>query len=306
MTRVETSSKEFASERNRKRAAEQLIRTEIEFISNRDFTSKDVTDSVERVIPKDTRNSKSDLPPHLRRLCETDLLSKEEEATLFREMNLLKFQANVLRSRLNPKTATGEQLDAIESRLSQAQSIRDHIIKANMRLVISVVKKFVTPQQSFDEMLSDGIITLMQAVEKFDYDRGFRFSTYAYRSIARDAYRKINSARIEEARFTRDAEQWAFAQEEGQSASSMTDQMWHNLRELMTSMLGNLDRRERFIVRCRYALGSHRKVRSYQFIADKLGVSKERVRQIARRAVGKMQSMAAELNSDQLFVAAIV
>ena len=75
-----------------------------------------------------------------------------------------------------------------------------------MRLVMSIVKKFVTPQHSFDDMLSDGICTLMQAVEKFDYDRGFRFSTYAYRSIARNAYRSVTTARKEEARFTRDAE----------------------------------------------------------------------------------------------------
>ena len=67
----------------------------------------------------------------------------------------------------------------VERFLAAAQAIRDHIIKANMRLVISVVKKFVTPQHSFDDMLSDGIYSLMQAVDKFDFDRGFRFSTYA-------------------------------------------------------------------------------------------------------------------------------
>ena len=62
-----------------------------------------------------------------------------------------------------------------------------------MRLVMSIVKKFVTPQQAFDELLSDGILTLMQAIEKFDFDRGFRFSTYAYRSIARNAYRCVTT-----------------------------------------------------------------------------------------------------------------
>ena len=60
-----------------------------------------------------------------------------------------------------------------------------------MRLVISIVKKFVGPQHSFDDMLSDGTMSLMHAVDKFDYDRGFRFSTYAYRAIARNAYRSI-------------------------------------------------------------------------------------------------------------------
>ncbi len=226
-----------------------------------------------------------------------DALPRNESTEVLRRI--------VLRSRLDPANATEEHLLAIESRLGQAQAIRDHIIQANTRLVMSIVKKFVTSQQSFDEMLSDGIVTLMQAVEKFDFDRGFRFSTYAYRSIARNAYRTVTTARKEEARLTRDAEEWAFEQEDSQSASTMTDQVWSNLRELMTSMLDNLDRRERFIIRSRYALGAHRKARTFQYLADKLGVSKERVRQLEQRAVSKLQSMAAELEMDELFNAAM-
>ncbi len=291
--------------------AERLLRTEIDFISNPEFASAGLRprNSAGELIPSDADGpgtAPSDLPPHLRRLCTTDLLSPADEWTLFREMNLLKFQANALRARLDPKTATEAELRAIESRLAQAQTIRDHLIQANMRLVMSIVKMFVTPQRSFDEMLSDGIITLMQAVEKFDYDRGFRFSTYAYRSIARNAYRTLTVARQEESRLTRDAEEWAFQQEASLSSSSLTDQVWSNLRDLMTSLLGRLDRRERFIIRSRYALGAHRKVRTFQHLADKLGVSKERVRQLEQRAVAKLRAMAAELEMDDLFNAAMV
>ena len=70
-----------------------------------------------------------------------------------------------------------------------------------MRLVIAIVKKFVTPKHSFDDLLSDGIVSLMQAVDKFDYSRGFRFSTYAYRAIARNAYRTITDQQKMESRF---------------------------------------------------------------------------------------------------------
>jgi len=288
--------------------AERLCRAEIDFIPNRGFAAEGLQarDIVLAVLPTGSNVAPRDLPPHLRRMCETNLLSHEHEATLFREMNLLKFQANAMRSRLNPAAATEEELAAIESRITQAQAIRDHIIGANMRLVMSIVKKFITPQHSFDEMLSDGIVTLMQAVEKFDYDQGFRFSTYAYRSIARTAYRKVTSARAEQARFTRDAEGWACEQESSQSSSSMTDQVWSKLRELMALMLQKLDRREQFIIRSRYALGAHRSTQSFQYLADKLGVSKERARQLERRAVGKLQSMAGEFDMDALFGASMV
>ncbi len=239
-------------------------------------------------------------------MCDSELLSQEQETALFREMNYLKFRANALRSRINLENVDSRSIEAIDRLLLRSQTIRDRIIQANTRLVMSIVKKFVTPQQSFDDMLSDGIYTLMQAVEKFDYDRGFRFSTYAYRSIARNAYRAVTTARAEQARFTRDADEWAFEQEDDQSASSMTEGVWSNLRDLMSSMLGELDRRERFIIRSRYALGAHRKVRTFQSLADKLGVSKERVRQLEQRAMSKLRAMAAEYEMDELFTASMV
>jgi len=287
----------------------EILRTEIDFIPNPEFRISD--DGENEIVAatlegaNSTAKAPADLPAHLRRICETELLTHEQEVALFREMNRLKYCANVLRTRLDPEDVDAQAVDTIEAMLSQAEKIRDHIIQANMRLVMSIVKKFVTPQQSFDDMLSDGIYTLMQTVEKFDYDRGFRFSTYAYRSIARNAYRAVTTASKEEARFTRDAEEWAFEQEDDHSASSMSDQVWSNLRELTASMLDQLDRRERFIIRSRYALGAHRKVRTFQCLADKLGVSKERVRQLEQRAVSKLRTLAAEFEMDELFGASM-
>lgn len=290
--------------------AEELMRTEIDFISNREFLAEDQFGSelVATTLQVDSSPSQVgvDLPAHLSRMCDCDLLTPDQERALFREMNLLKYRANLLRSRIDPDQLEAGVLDTTESLLAQAQKIRDHLIKANMRLVMSIVKKFVTPQHSFDDLLSEGVVTLMKAVEKFDFDRGFRFSTYAYRSIMRHVYRTVKLSQKEEATFTRDAEEWAFEASDARSGSSMSDQVWSNLRELMVTLLGQLDRRERFIIRSRYALGSHRKVRTFQYLADKLGVSKERVRQLESRAVSKLQTIAAESKADDLFSAAMV
>ncbi len=291
------------------RAAE-LLRMEIDFIPNEAFQRDAFTPSefVQETLGDlaVSGNAPADLPAHLRRMCDSDLLTQQQETALFREMNYLKFQADALRADIDLDAVDPTLIATIDRLLERSETIRDRIIQANMRLVMSIVKKFVTPQQSFDDILSEGVFTLMQAVEKFDFDRGFRFSTYAYRSIARNAYRHVTSARKEQARFTRDAEEWAFEQEDEQANSSMTDKVWSNLRELMTSMLDGLDRRERFIIRSRYALGAHRKVRTFQCLADKLGVSKERVRQLEQRAMGKLQAMAAEMEVDDLFSASMV
>ncbi|MGY8771066.1 MAG: sigma factor [Planctomycetales bacterium] len=191
-TELETPRKELGRHATSTQAvrdrAEALLRTEIDFIPNPEVATEDqrASDFIESTLTfgKAAAGAPTDLPTHLRRLCETALLTHEEESSLFREMNLLKYQANVLRSRIDPKHAEDQQFLAVETLLKRVEVIRDHIIQANMRLVISIVKKFITPQHSFDDMLSDGIYTLMKSVEKFDFYRSFRFSTYAYRSIA--------------------------------------------------------------------------------------------------------------------------
>lgn len=288
---------------------EDLFRLEIDFIPSEEFKESECfgrDELIESTLngAKKKSNAPTELPAHLRRLCEEELLSQDQESALFRRMNYLKYRANLLRTKWSEFDAERIAPDAIaeiRALVEEAQAIRDHIIKANMRLVMSVVKKFVTPQHSFDDMLSEGVFTLMQAVEKFDYSRGFRFSTYAYRSIARTAYRAVSATQKEQAQITRDAEEWGFEHVDDRSSSPQGERVWSKLREVTASMLERLDRRERFIVRSRYALGSHRKVKTFQYLADKLGVSKERVRQLEQRAVGKLQAMAKEIETEELF-----
>ncbi|MDZ4850531.1 MAG: sigma-70 family RNA polymerase sigma factor [Pirellulaceae bacterium] len=276
----------------------------IEFIPNASFKASEV-ECLDIVLEEKTSLAKEveelrSLPEHLSRLCQAGLLTPAEEQSLFRQMNELKFRASELRAGIDVNTPDPQAIDSIEKMMRSAQEIRDHIIQANIRLVISIVKKYVTPQQCFDEMLSEGIVTLMQSVEKFDFERGFRFSTYAYRAVSRTAYHCVVAAREHEARFVRDAEEWAFEQLDSQQPSTMTDQFWGGLRSLTAFMLKRLDRRERFIIRSRYALGSHRQVRTLQDLANRLGVSKERVRQLEARAVSKLQEMAGEVDLDEL------
>jgi RNA polymerase primary sigma factor len=57
-------------------------------------------------------------------------------------------------------------------------------------------------------------------------------------------------------------------------------------------MLDQLDRREKLIIRARFSLGGHRRVQTLQKLADRLGVSKERVRQLEKRALDKLRGFA--------------
>ncbi len=281
-----------------------LLRRELSFIISPSFKRIDhelerevlegnvVAEEVAAAVPKN-------LPGHLARLCEAKMLSADEERELFRRMNYLKYRANVLRASLDPECPDMIRLEQAERFIAAAQLARDRLIKANMRLAISVVKRFVTARHTFDDLLSEGIVSLMHAVNKFDYDRGFRFSTYAYRAIARNTYRTITSHQKEVVRFSSDMGE-ALADSLIDGSSADTDMRnWSRLRQSLTQLLRRLDRREQLIVRCRYALGAHRKVQTFQAIAEKLGVSKERVRQLEQRAMGKLRTMACDLDLEE-------
>lgn len=277
----------------------KFLDREIDFIPNRSFRD---ARSESRILGRDLDEERAtpasklprDLPAHLARLCESQLLSAPAEAELFRRMNYLKFRANMLRSQLNPDKPNAKILHEAERLLTEASDVRDRIIRANMRLVISIVKKFVGPQHSFDDMLSEGAMSLMHAVDKFDYDRGFRFSTYAYRAIARNAYRTIMDRHKENSRFAPGSDEVLFDVVDDREGGWISEHTWNRLRSQMAGMLDKLDRREQFIIRSRFALGAHRKVRTFQSLADRLGISKERVRQLEQRAVDKLRKMASD------------
>jgi RNA polymerase primary sigma factor len=283
--------------------AQRLLRNEIDFVPNKSFRTQNVEDletncdSATPAVP--SRSASVVSPPRHNqdrssRLCEPDRLTADEERELFRRMNYLKYRANALRVTLDPERLDLQALEEAERYLEVATAIRNRIIGANMRLVISVVKKFVTPQLTLDELLSDGILTLMNAVDKFDYDRGFRFSTYAYQSIAHGAYRVIADRQKAAKRVTINSEALVDV-ESADEDSSMDVRTWELLRGTLGGMIDRLDRREQFIIRGRYALGAHRKAQTFQALGDKLGLSKERPRQLAQRALSKLQQMAADL-----------
>lgn len=69
--------------------------------------------------------------------------------------------------------------------LEQSEQIRGQLVRSNLRLVASIARKFSTSVQDVEEFSSDGSMILLGAIDRFDYSRRFRFSTYATHSIQR-------------------------------------------------------------------------------------------------------------------------
>lgn len=279
----------------------------IEFIDNAHFAEVEAEAILgDRLLGFGETNGKAkfskvpDLPPHLARLCETKLLMPSEEQDLFQRLNYLRYRAHRLLMSLNAASATSWDVLRVLALMKAADWHRDCVVKANMRLVISIVKKFVNANNAFDDLLSDGIVALMRAVDKFDYDRGFRFSTYATQVVRRNAYRMVVQKQRERTKIVGNLQDNGLDISDEDRAPTIDEHKWYELRSRLALLMDNLDRREKLIIRARFSLGGHRTVQTLQRLADKLGVSKERVRQLEKRALEKLRGMADDMQLIEL------
>ena len=235
-----------------KQQLQRVLETPLEFVSSASFDTATMDDEVRHtlsnLVTRDSldENLPQNLPGHLARLCECSRLTPQDEQQLFRSMNFLKFRAHERRLRLHGEQPCSELLTAIEEDLQNAERVRNYIIRANTRLVFSVIRKFVNPQHSFDDLLSDGIFTLIRAVDKFDTDRGFRFSTYAYRAISSNTCRKIANRQKELSRQATTASQSIYEFLESPTPSGMNERTWTQLNGVLTQLVRRLDRRDLF------------------------------------------------------------
>ncbi len=112
---------------------------------------------------------------YLQEIGETDLLTMQEEVWLAKRMERGKIAAE----RLRTGQYSPEEKAALEADKLDGEQARTHLIQANLRLVVSVAKKYVGRGLSFLDLIQEGNIGLMKATDKFDYTRGYKFSTYA-------------------------------------------------------------------------------------------------------------------------------
>jgi len=239
-----------------------------------------------------------DAPPELASLYETPLLNKEQEQHLFRKMNFLKHQVNrllksmkTLSGRIDPHKVRAEELDRVEDLLDQVNTIKDQLINCNMRLVVSIAKRHSGQTDNFFELLSDGNVSLIRAVEKFDYSRGNKFSTYGSWAIMKNFARSIPEEKNRRERYVTGAEELFDAAPDNrtdeQECLASAEQACHKVNRL----LEYLDPREREIIRMRAGLDSNAEGMTLEKIGEKLGITKERVRQLNVRAMKKLRGI---------------
>jgi RNA polymerase primary sigma factor len=157
-----------------------LLHEGVEFLEKPEAQGGDVESSTEDI---GHHNSLEHLAPndtveiYLKEMSRVPLLSVQEEVSLAKRVEAGCVAQTELRKL--PLRNYIKKRHELEATIHDGLLAREHIIKANTRLVVSIAKKYIGRGVPFLDLIQEGNLGLMKAVEKFEYQRGFRFSTYA-------------------------------------------------------------------------------------------------------------------------------
>jgi RNA polymerase primary sigma factor/RNA polymerase nonessential primary-like sigma factor len=297
------------------------------------------------------RNDEPDLVrSYLDDIGSTALLTAEQEVELSRRIEAGVYATELLRRDGAEPVMDDERKADLAMVAEDGERARDHMIRANLRLVVSVAKKHSRSGVPLLDVIQDGNLGLMHAVEKFDYAKGYKFSTYATwwirQAIDRGTADQARTIRLpvhivgELSRFSRVERQLAvrlnrqptveeLAEEVGtpaekiielrraareavsldtpvgedgdttlsdlveDAAGATADELVEQqaLSDELRAVVRSLPRREAQIISLRFGLYDGHQ-HSLQQVADRLGYTRERIRQLEKQALAELRSPA--------------
>ncbi len=278
---------------------------QIDYVHNASFelpaAKKDILASMPRVKEFDEERRRirlSEVPAHLKPYHSEPLLDKDQEVYLFRKFNFLKYQAKKIFDSICSTNPRISKLNAIDVLLISACEVKNQIAASNFRLTtqISGNKKYYRSEE--DDRISQAYITILRAVDLFDYSRGWMFSTYATSAVFHSAIRDSKAIDKERERCVNTGLVDYDCYTTPRGISKMKRQQERTENNLMLSMdlhemLGCLDARRKTIVKSYYGLGEIPVTLTK--MGEDMGITKERVRQIREEGLAILKEQAVKM-----------
>ncbi len=227
-----------------------------------------------------------------------ELLAPSEESALFMYYNYCRRRVMRVLRRYRHRALDAKGTRRLLYWERVARRARSVLIRANGGLVVAMAGRFRRRPIEMSELISEGNLTLVRCVDRFDASRGIRFSTYACRSILVSCARAADRAARQRTAFPASYDPELDRSDElDRQRAAIEEECVDELRAILFENAADLSDVERRVLKARFALGrksTRRRPRHGQTlyqIGDRLGVSKERVRQIQNQALDKLRTV---------------
>jgi len=228
------------------------------------------------------------------------ILTGAEEKVLFHQFNYARFRVRELQKQVEKqpdRRPTPEQADQILRWHRTADIVREQIAETNLALVLAMAKRTRMSEVDFADLVSEGNMALLRAVDKFDAGRGFKFSTYACRAILKAFSRQGMKLSKYRQRFPTDFD--PKLEKSNYLETKRADFEKDAAEEVKRIVLNNradLTDIERTVIEHRFNIkpegveAEDEKPMTLEQVGQIIGVTKERVRQIQNKAMEKIRA----------------
>jgi RNA polymerase primary sigma factor len=224
------------------------------------------------------------------------LMKGAEERLMFQRFNYSKLRLNRLQRKIRQDGLTKELAEEVIEWHRRFEHFREYLVRTNLALVLAMAKRTRLGDIDFAEIVSEGNMALIRAVDKFSVDRGFKFSTYACRAILKAFSRAAQKHSKQRTRFPvefdpdMEKSDWI-----DKKRDVVEEDCIDELKQIVDRNLAELSDTEQTVIRRRFNWQQQEESPlTLEEVGKIIGVTKERVRQIQNKALAKIRKLMEE------------